>query len=150
MEIDFSTDGSSEIHRLFYFSVNMADERLRDNAGFLTFVAKLKPSTTYFKATSYMIHKTEFSVIRNHVLANSAAILQDDSGIPYRFFAGPRWRVALLSDYEKPYGSFRWLEQADLRKAYGGVDKKPLAFNIGYGFYRIPSNLLLATCTGLN
>ena len=39
-----------------------------------------------FKSTSYMLHRKEFSLIRNLVLDNSAAILQDDSGIPYRLF----------------------------------------------------------------
>jgi len=71
--------------------------------------------------------------------------LQDDSGIPYHFFATARWRVQLYDNYVRPYGSFRWLEQPDLRKAYMTLGPKPLDFRIGYGYGRIASNLLFAT-----
>jgi hypothetical protein len=54
--------------------------------------------------------------------------------------------VQLYGGYSKPYGSFRWLEQPDLRKAYA-ADAKPLAFRIGYGFSKAPSNLLFAVKT---
>jgi hypothetical protein len=144
LEIDFCTDADQSVHRLYYFSVNLSDERLGPNQPFLTFLSGLKGMTTFFKATSYMPHQPGFTIIRDRVLAGSVAILQDDSGIPYRFFDTPRWRVQLYGDYERPYGSFAWLEQPDLRKAYDTLAPKPLGFRIGYGFSRIPSNLLLA------
>ena len=78
---------------------------------------------------------------------HSGAVLQDDSGIPYHYFHDQPWRVQLFGDYVRPYGSFRWLEQPDLRKAYAEPDRKPLNFQIGYGFRRIPSNLLFASKT---
>ncbi len=52
--------------------------------------------------------------------------------------------MTLFGGYEKPYGSFAWLEQLDLRAAYRERGAKPLGFNIGCGFVRIPSNLQLA------
>jgi len=90
-----------------------------------------------------MTHKPEFSEIRDQVLARSVAVLQDDSGIPYKYFDARQWQVHLFGDYERPYGSFRWLDQKDLKKAYS-TSAKPLNFQIGYGFRRIPSNLLFA------
>jgi hypothetical protein len=143
VEIDFRSDADGSLHKLFYFSVNLADDHLKEDPQFLTFVSKLKGMTTYFKATSYMTHRPEFSLIRDSVLANSAAVLQDDSGIPYKYFAKP-WQVQLYGSYSRPYGSFRWLEQPDLRKAYETTGPKPLNFKIGYGFSKAPSNLLLA------
>src|SRR5262249_7715987 len=109
------------------------------------FAAGLKGTATLLKATSYMVHKQEFSIIRDRILSNSTTVLQDDSGIPYRFFDVAAWTVQLYGSYVRPYGSFRWLEQTDLRKAYLAPGPKPLAFRIGYGYGRIPSNLLLAT-----
>ncbi len=144
LEIDFRTDADGSLHKLYYFSVNLSDQRLRENKPFLTFLSGLKGMTTFFKATSYMPHQPGFTIIRDQVLDQSAAVLQDDSGIPYRFFDAARWQVQLYGDYERPYGSFKWLEQPDLRKAYDTLAIKPLAFRIGYGFSRIPSNLLLA------
>jgi hypothetical protein len=144
VQIDFRTDADQSVHQLFYFSVNLSDGRLRENKPFLAFLESLKGMATFFKATSYMPHRPGFSVIRERVLANSVAILQDDSGIPYRFFDAARWQIQLYGDYTRPYGSFRWLEQPDLRKAYETSGPKPLGFRIGYGFARAPSNLLLA------
>jgi hypothetical protein len=149
VEIDFRTDEDQSVHKLLYFSVNLADDRLRQNKPFLTYLDGLKGVTTFFKATSYMPHQPGFDTIREQVMANSVAILQDDSGIPYRFYAAPGWQVQLFGDYEKPYGSFGWLEQPDLRKAYSTLSPKPLGFRLGYGFSKVPSNLLLAKRSGI-
>jgi hypothetical protein len=144
IEINYRTDADQSIHKLLYFCVNLSDERLRENQPFLTYLSRLKGTTTVLKATSYMTHRTNFSIIRDHMLANSAAILQDDSGIPYRCFQPGQWNVQLYGDYDRPYGSFKWLEQPDLRKAYKAIGPKPLSLRIGYGYSRIASNLLLA------
>jgi hypothetical protein len=144
VEVDFRTDADQSVHKLFYFSVNLSNQSLRDNSPFQSFVSRLKGPTTFLKATSYMIHKPEFSMIREQVLAKSIAVLQDDSGIPYHYYDAPPWRVQLYGRYIRPYGSFRWLEQPDLRKAYVTSGPRPLTFRIGYGYGKIPSNLLLA------
>ncbi|HEY2014692.1 MAG TPA: hypothetical protein VGH38_14380, partial [Bryobacteraceae bacterium] len=144
VEVDFVTDADRTNHKLYYFSTNLADQRFKENKGFLAFMGNLKGATTYFKATSYMTHKPEFSEIRNQVLTKSVAVLQDDSGIPYKYFDSQPWHVQLFGEYVRPYGSFRWLEQPDLKKAYGATGTKPLDFQIGYGFHKAPSNLLFA------
>jgi hypothetical protein len=144
VEIDFRRDDDQSVHKLLYFSVNLSDKSLRDNQPFLAFLGSLKGSATLLKATSYMVHKDDFSIIREQVLEKSVAVLQDDSGIPYRFFAAAPWTVQLYGTYVRPYGSFRWLEQADLRKAYLSPGPKPLNFRIGYGYGKVPSNLLFA------
>ena len=144
VEIHFRRDDDQLVHKLLYFSVNLSDKVLRENEPFLAFLASLKGTATLLKATSYMVHKQEFSIIRERVLSNSVAVLQDDSGVPYRFFAAAPWTVQLYGTYVQPYGSFRWLQQPDLRDAYVSSGPKPLNFRIGYGYGRIPSNLLLA------
>ncbi|MGD0362300.1 MAG: hypothetical protein ABSC93_15600 [Bryobacteraceae bacterium] len=147
VEIDFRRDDDQSVHKLVYLSVNLSDKSLTENQAFLTFLASLKGTATLLKATSYMVHKQDFSTIRERVLAKSVAVLQDDSGIPYRFFAAPAWTVQLYGSYVRPYGSFRWLQQADLRAAYLSAGPKPLGFRIGYGYGKVPSNLLFARKT---
>lgn len=147
VEIEFRQDNDPLRQKLYYFAVNLADERLKENKAALAYFARLKGSTTLLKATSYATHRPDFSVIRDVMLNNSAAILQDDSGIPYRLFQPSQWQVLLYGGYDHPYGSFRGLVQADLRQAYRTANPKPLSFAIGYGFERIPSNLLLAKRT---
>lgn len=143
VEIEFQgKEGPSR--RLSYFSVNLDDKHLQANAGFQIYVKDLGTVKTLLKATSYMTHHPEFSLIRNQILAQSDAVLQDDSGIPYKYFDAAAWQVRLFGEYEKPYGSFSWLEQPALRQAYQSPGVESLPFRIGYGFHRVPSNLLLA------
>jgi hypothetical protein len=145
LEIEFLRDLDQSVHKLFYFAVNLSNPRLQEDRPFVSFLSQLQGATTFLKATSYMIHQPGFSIIREHVLAESAAILQDDSGVPYHFYLSPSWRVQLYGEYVRPYGSFRWLEQPDLRNAYLTQKPMPLPFRIGYGFGNVPSNLLFAT-----
>jgi len=145
VEIEFLSDDYRSVHKLFYFTVNLSDTRLQENRPFLALLSLLQGCTTFLKATSYMIHEPDYSIIRGQVLSESTTVLQDDSGIPYHFFLSPSWRVQLYGDYVRPYGSFRWLEQPDLRNAYLTKKPKPLPFQIGYGFKHTPSNLLFAT-----
>lgn len=142
--IEFREDGDKSIHRLYYLSLNLDNKHLAGNTGFLQFVKTMPEHTTLLKATSYMTHHDEFSTIRSLVVDYSAAIFQDDSGVPYHFFSPDTWKVQLYGEYTKPYGSFAFLEQPDLRKAYVAGGVKPLSLRLGYGFGKVTSNLLLA------
>jgi hypothetical protein len=145
LEIDFQTDADSSLHKLFYFSVNIANDRLRENTPFQLYLSRLTETVSMLKATSYMPHQPGFSMIRDALLKNSYAILQDDSGLPFKSFTQDKWKVQLYGDYIKPYGSFSWLEQPDLREAYKTTTPKQLPMHVGYGYRKITSNLLLAT-----
>ena len=145
VEIEFQTDADSSLHRMLYFSVNISNDRLKENTPFQKYLAQLTGTVAMLKATSYMPHQAGFSMIRDALLTNSYAILQDDSGLPYKKFTAEQWKVQLYGDYIKPYGSFSWLEQADLRQAYKTAGPKALPMHVGYGYRRITSNLLLAT-----
>jgi hypothetical protein len=144
-EIEFLDDNDQSNHKLFYFSVNLADDHLKENRSFLSFLARLQGATTFLKATSYLIHQPSFSIIRGHVLQESGAVLQDDSGVPYHFYLTSNWQVQLYGEYDRPYGPFRYMQQADLRAAYLIQKPRPLPFRIGYGSRYIPSHLLFAT-----
>jgi hypothetical protein len=101
-----------------------------------------------FKATSYMTHNRDFSIIRDIALTASGAILQDDSGLPYNLFDAAKWKVQLYGEYTRPYGSFHFRVQKDLREAYHNAGVKPLPVRIGYGYGKAASNLLLARRAG--
>jgi hypothetical protein len=146
--VEIRRDEDQSLHRLYYFRVDLSDQHLKGNLGFLHFVNSLPATTTMLKATSYMPHHPEFSVIRDLVISHSAAVFQDDSGIPYHLFTPDQWNVQLYGEYTQPYGSFRWLEQPDLRKAYLEGNVKPLTMRLGYGFGKVTSNLLLAKRVG--
>jgi hypothetical protein len=145
VEIEFQNDADSSVHHLFYFSVNLSNDRLRENTPFQLYLSHLTGAVSMLKATSYMPHHPGFSMISDALLRASDAVLQDDSGLPFSEFATDQWKVQLYGDYNQPYGSFRWLEQPDLREAYKTSSPKALPMHVGYGYKRITSNLQLAT-----
>lgn len=147
LRIDIADPGGRRSATLVYLSLNLDDAHLRSNEPFVRYVSSLGAPCTMLKATSYMLHDRNFSRIRSLILARSALILQDDSGIPWRYLDSGDWDVQLYGDYEKPYGkSFAFRAQPDLRAAYEDPRRrvKPLRFRIGYGASRVESNLQLA------
>ena len=143
--IDYLMKSETNPHRIYYFSINLGDSRFATNESFKAFLAQQSRIVSMFKSTSYMPHRADFSAIREQVLQRSIAVVQDDSGIPFKYYDPAKWNRQVYGQYTKPYGSFRNLVQPDLQKVFADkASVKPLAFNIGYGFNRIPSNLLIA------
>ncbi len=110
------------------------------------FIGSLGNMTTFIKAGSYLLHWSNFSTVRKLVLDRSLFVLQDDTGIPYRFFKRGDWEITLFGRYATPVKDFTNVEQLDLREAYedpeGGV--RPLPFHFGYRWVTQVDNLLLA------
>lgn len=135
------------VERLEYISLNLDDRHMRDNGAYKKYVASLGRPVTMLKATSYMLHSTAFMIIRGLILDQSKVMVQDDSGIPWRFLTQDNWQVQLYGDYTRPYGkSFAFRTQAELREAYEAqrATVRPLDFRMGYGAGRQASNLQIA------
>jgi hypothetical protein len=91
------------------------------------------------------MHKAYFSQIRKIILDQSYSILEDDSGIPLKFFKPDKWDIKLYGKYVGPIKLFETHFQDDLDSLYNIPNKvKPLPFGIGYQFRYGQSNLLLA------
>lgn len=127
---------------LYYLSVNLEDSHLKAYPRFEAFVQQTGPVTTFIKSASYLMHMAEFGGIRKLILDHSNYVLEDDSGIPYRYFPTKGWNVTLYGSYEKPIQTFVRYTQEDLQKAFN-ASVKPLPVHIGYGENR-KSNLIFA------
>ncbi len=117
------------------------------NKGFRNYRALLDShgrGCTYFKAASYLMHDDDFSEARADFLARSNSILQDDSGIPFRFFAPDVWDLRCYGNYVEPIPLFAEHMQQDLRAAYLANPGPPLTFGSGYHFRTETANLLHA------
>ncbi len=112
------------------------------NGGYQQWVASQGRGITYFKAASYLMHDDSFSKARNFFLSNSNAILQDDSGIPFKYLSG--WSIRYFGDYEQPIELFAKHAQDDLRAAYDADPSTPLPFGSGYHYSPGNANLILA------
>lgn len=129
---------------VIYLSFNAANAGLTQQKGLLTYLKRQRPCVTFIKSASYLLFGRDFSQIRRLILENSVAILQEDSGIPYRYFDSTSWHIRLYGVYHAPIPLFRNKMQRDLWEAYRTHPVKPLPFGIGYHITAGQSNLLLA------
>ena len=144
LEIVFTRDGSAP-QTLVYFRAQAEDQSLRIHPGVVRYLERQAPFVTFLKSASYLLHTNQFSVMRDLLLARSRLILQDDSGVPYRFFPAAEWNVALYGRYQKPVKDFNYGFQPDLAKAYAVENAvKPLTFSFGYHWETGSSTVMLA------
>lgn len=135
---------------LRYFTANLGPAEnygtpLQFNTGLLLHLDTLGRVNTFLKATSYMPHRPEFELIRNNMLSRSDLILQEDTGIPYKYFKPEEWDVVLFGAYSTPIKIFAGYRQKDLVAAYSESGRaKPLTFPIGYGSKSQASGLQMA------
>jgi hypothetical protein len=144
IKIDFAGDTGRLIQSVYYFQTDISDEGLKKNQGFQKYLSLLPESYTYLKAASYLMHGKDFSMIRNTVFEKSKSVLQDDSGIAYRYFEKDKWDIRLYGKYGRPGKEFSWINETDLAKAYTDPSVKPVPFTLGYNWRTQNINMLYA------
>ncbi len=138
------TDRRHGLRTLRYFSVNLQDSRIKRKPGTLKYFQTLPEASTLVKSASYLMHKEYFSTIRDLILSKSRVVVEDDSGVPLRFFKPNAWDVRLYGSYAEPIDLFRNWHQEDLKTAFASTKEvQPLDFAIGYRKTN-QSNLLVA------
>jgi len=145
VRIEFRRRGAAGVQTLFYIQANVADDALRSDAALLKWAGSFGVGNVYLKAASYLLHESYFSRIRSFLLNYAVSVLQDDSGIPFRFFRDGNWRLWLFGTYSGTLDIFTKYYQSDLQAAFAspGV-AMPLPFGTGYKWRLGESNLLLA------
>ena len=134
--------GSDGVEKtLYYFSTDLSDSGVRVT-GFLKFCATLAPGNSLIKSASYLLHSGNFSVVRNFILANSATIIQDDSGIPLGYYSQRKWQFFPFGRYAGPIGEFPNKYQQSYAELFRRAH--PMDFGIGYRWRSHESNLLLS------
>jgi hypothetical protein len=129
---------------LLYFQADLGNDGLKDNPGFVRLMKRLSPGVTYLKAASYLLYEDYFSTIRNAILDDSVGVVEDDSGIPLKFFDQSKWQIIPYGDYTGPIGLFKEHNQPDLTAYYKKTPHDQLAFGSGYKFAASVSSLLVA------
>ena len=132
-----------EICIVRYISANIDNSNLSRNSGLNKFINTAKIDVTYIKGASYLLHMDNFSTFRDFILNQSPAILQDDTGIPFRNF-NKNWDFKLFGMYTKPISMFSYRYQNDLDSFYKKSNPIPLGFGLGYNFKNQNSALIFA------
>lgn len=130
---------------LYYFETNLANEGIKANPGFIKFCEQLGTGRSFVKAASYLMHLEDFTTARNFLLEHSSAIVEDDSGIPFKGFDSSKWLVRLFGVYTVPIELFKKFYQPDLVSAYKSSNAPRLPFSFGYTWHHQDSSLILAT-----
>src|SRR6202140_3972064 len=134
--------GSDGVERtLYYFSTDLSNPGVRAS-GFLKFCSTLAPGNSLIKSASYLLHSGNFTTVRDYILANSATIIQDDSGIPLANYNPKKWRFFPFGRYAGPIDKFPGAYQPKYAELFRGA--QPMDFGIGYRWRAHESNLLLA------
>jgi hypothetical protein len=140
VRIRFVKPGETKVRTLSYLRADLSNGGLAGAAQALKWVANAAPRATYLKAASYLMHTAHFSKVREFILATTDMVVQDDSGIPLRFFTGEKWGSAFYGTYDGPIKLFANRYQEDLRTAYATAGNR-LDVGIGYDHRVKTSNI---------
>ena len=143
IRIVFRKGANAVPQTLYYVQANLADDALRDRS-VLQWVSGFGKPNVYLKAASYLMHESSFSTIRSFLLDDAVSILQDDSGIPLRYFDGGRWRLYFFGRYSGVLDIFTKYHQPALQSAFQTAGAGELPFGTGYKWRKGESNLTLA------
>ncbi|MBR5087213.1 MAG: hypothetical protein IKX31_09445 [Muribaculaceae bacterium] len=144
MQYKFFKQGTKHEQTLYYFSNDVNNDRMDPN--FRKYMLNTLPKhkvATYLKAASYLMHMPGFTDIRDYIAKYSQYVVEDDSGVPYKYLAND-FDITLYGMYKRPLMVFTdKCIQPDLDSIYKATaaSVKPLPFRIGYNN---PSNWLCA------
>jgi hypothetical protein len=133
--------GDGEQKTLYYFSTDLSNSGVK-SSGFLKFCGTLAPGNSLIKSASYLLHAGNFTTVRDFILANSATIIQDDSGIPLNDYNPKKWRFFPFGRYAGPIAEFPGRYQQSYAELFRR--SQPMDFGIGYRWRSYESNLLLS------
>jgi hypothetical protein len=148
LKITFSHPQVGKPQTLYYLSLDATDKALRANPEFLPFLAQFGSTVTFLKSASYLLHGNEFAGTRKVLLDATELLVQDDTGIPYRYLRERGFSVSLYGRYARPIKDFNYGYQHDLAAAYRTSGKAAdLPFPFGYHWQDGRSGLILARGT---
>jgi hypothetical protein len=145
VKVIFTPLGSKISQNVYYVRANLCN----DNGKLphvINFVKRFS-FATFIKSASYVLHDKTASQIRDFILENTKVVLQDDTGIPFRYFDA-KWEKNIFGMYTQPtLLVFKAYKQQNLSNYYATHNPLSIGFKIGYGFNKERPNLLLAIPT---
>jgi hypothetical protein len=111
---------------------------------------RLGRGRSLLKAASFLPHESEFTRINEWTLANSNAIVQDPSGIPFRHFTQDKWTMRFWGRSAQPIEIFAKHFEPDLQAAVDAAPGLRLPFGFGYQYESSKALLILAERRGAN
>ena len=143
VEFTFRKKIGAPLQTARFFSVDLSDGSLSMRRGFAGFLNGHRDFITFIKSASYLLSYDNFQILRNYLLANSRYVVQEDSGIPYKYFPETDWTFSFYGTY-RVIAQFANRFQRDLDPVMKKRSAGPLPFSFGYGFVPEKSNIMIA------
>lgn len=143
--VGYSLPGSNSVKEVIYFSYDASNQNLKAKPNLLNWLNSRGRVVTFFKAASYLMHYDMFSTMRDFVNRRTVRLLQDDSGLPYKFMLSNGFDVKLLGRYTRTIALFKKEFQPDMKEAYEKAEPAKLPFLIGYNAEFKECNMQAAT-----
>ncbi len=144
VRIEFTHPNMPGTQQLYYVSLDATDKALEFYPDFTNWVAQFRPATALIKSASYLLHDNQFAKTRALLLESADVVVQDDTGIPYRYFSQAPWQVKLYGQYHKPIRPMTYGYQKDLDAAFKAKSNRPdLPFPFGYHWRGKQSGLMV-------
>lgn len=146
VKILFANSDRTQIKELYFFRIWLSSNSASSNSPEGKFFISQGRLNLMFKAAEYILQTKEYEPFINDLLMLSDRVVQDESGIPFRYFKPEEWSFKLYGKYigkiqlkNTPKVPF----QNDLYEAFQ-KESQPLPFPFGYGVLKgKASNLLL-------
>lgn len=130
--IQFVDGRTGEDKELIYLSTKIDNSLFAKTTPGGQYIHSLGNVAIMMKAAVYLFHRPSHADGARYLMENAEVIVQDDSGIPYRFFNKDSWDITLYGVYGYPLPGMGVYPQRDLIAAYA-AGAKPLPFEYGYG-----------------
>jgi hypothetical protein len=143
VKIEFVNSGGGA-QTLYYFSSDLSDDGIKSHPAFMNFCERQGEGASLLKAASYLMHERGFEKVREFLLRQSKVIVQDDSGIPLRYFDREKWDLRYYGRYAGPIETFKQHGQPDLVRDFATAAPSPLPFGFGYRWQPSQSNVIVA------
>ena len=144
--VEFLGKGKTKSQKIYYFGTDVRDAEMPKKMELTKFIKSFPNKISFVKSCQYTLHESQFKVMRDLVLQDTEAVLQDDTGVRYEVLKDQGWKVQLYGKYNWPIADFgKYTYQPKLKKAFAEDSTiKPLNFTYGYHWNTDNTSVILA------
>ncbi len=147
VEVQFAPRGQPGPVRTFrHLAANLSDEGLAQAPGVVAHWRAKGRVAAMTKAASYLLWRDTFSTVRELLVANSAFMVSDSTGVPPRHWKKRGCTVDAYGSFEKSFLGTWEPYQAELRELFAHAPKVPMRFGYPDGSPQRRNHLLVVTC----
>ena len=145
VRISYKDNASGRDQTLYYFTTDISDAGISLDPGFIKFCDRNGVGASFLKSASYLMFENGFNRVREFILGHSNMVVQDDSGIPVKYFTRDKWNLRVFGSYVGPIELFKQHYQPQLAELFQQTNPPMFGIGFGYQYNYHRSNLVVAT-----